>query len=95
MLPRKQLSLRFTSLSCANWDRSLEKLPVLSGRQNYLARVPTLFYIGLCLADLCEREALVHMGADPAIRDALQQYFHPARDHVGLVPHVPEVYAEG
>jgi hypothetical protein len=47
---------------------------VLSGRQNYLARVLALFYIGLCLADLREREALVHMGADPAIRDALQQF---------------------
>src|SRR5580700_6605550 len=69
--------------------------PTFLGRQNYLARVLTLFYIGLCLADLCEREAFVHMGADPAIRDALQQYFHPARDHVGLVPHVAEVYAEG
>jgi hypothetical protein len=68
---------------------------MLSGRQNYLPRVLTLFYIGLCLTDLCEREALVHMEADPAIRDALQQYFHSASDHVGLVPHVPEVYAEG
>ena len=68
---------------------------MLSGRQNYLAGVLALFYIGLRLADLRELEALVHMGAHSAIGDALQQYFHPARDHVGLVPHVPEIYAEG
>ena len=46
------------------------------------------------LAGLGERETLVHMRADPAIRDALQQYFHPGRDHIGFVPHVAEVHAE-
>ena len=48
--------------------------PVLSGRQNYLANVPALFQIGLRFADLREREALVYMGANPAIRDTVQQY---------------------
>ena len=76
-------------------DRSLLKLPVLSSRQDYLAGVLALFYISLRLADLREREALVHMGTNPAIRNALQQYFHPTRDHVALVPHVAKVHAEG
>ena len=48
------------------------KLLVLSGRQDDLAGVLALFHIGLRLAGLRERKALVHMGADPAIRDALQ-----------------------
>src|ERR1700738_3573238 len=93
--PQKSVKPPLYLFELCSLGQITRKLPVLSGRQTYLARVLTLFYIGLCLADLCEPEALVHMGADPAIRDALQQYFHPARDHVGLVPHVPEVYAEG
>jgi hypothetical protein len=48
------------------------KLQVLSDRQDDLAGVLALFQIGLRLAGLRERKALVHMGADPAIRDALQ-----------------------
>ena len=67
----------------------------LCSRQDHLAGVLALFHIGLRLADLREREAFVHMRPDPAIRDALQQYFHPTRDHLGLVPHVAKVHAEG
>ena len=67
----------------------------LCSRQDYLADVLALFHIGLRLADLQEREAFVNMRPDPGIRDALQQYFHPTRDHLGFVPHVAEVHAEG
>ena len=72
----------------------LRNLPILSGRQDYLANVSAFFHIGLGFADLREREALVYVGANPALGDSIQQYFHPTRDHVGLVPHVAEVHAE-
>ena len=65
-----------------------------SGCQDYLANIPAFFHIGLRLTDPREREALIHMRANPAIRDTLEQYFHPARNHVGLVPHVAEVHPE-
>jgi hypothetical protein len=68
--------------------------PVLSGCEDYLANVLAFFHMGLRFTGLREREALVHMGANPAIRETLQQYFHPTRDHVGLVPHVAEVHPE-
>ena len=48
----------------------------------------------LRLAGLFERKARVHMGAHPAILDALQLRFHPACNHAGLVPQVPEIDAE-
>jgi hypothetical protein len=57
---------------CASRKDPWFKLPVLSDRQDDLAGVLALFQIGLRLAGLRERKALVHMGADPAIRDALQ-----------------------
>ena len=54
-----------------------------------------LFHIGLRLTGLSEWKALVHMGAHPAIRNALQQDLHPSGDHARLVPHMAEVHAEG